>query len=41
MGPRARADATLLERYVAVTSDVRTAYLRVLGLKGGVDSVER
>jgi glutamate-ammonia-ligase adenylyltransferase len=40
-GPRARADDTLLERYVAVTSDVRTAYLRVLGLKGGVDSVGR
>jgi glutamate-ammonia-ligase adenylyltransferase len=35
-GPRARADATLLERYVAVTSDVRTAYLRVLGLKTDV-----
>jgi [glutamine synthetase] adenylyltransferase / [glutamine synthetase]-adenylyl-L-tyrosine phosphorylase len=32
-GPRARADHTLLERYVAVTTDVRTAYLRVLGLK--------
>jgi glutamate-ammonia-ligase adenylyltransferase len=32
-GPRARADETLLERYVAVTSDVRTAYLRVLGLR--------
>ena len=26
-GPRARADQTLLERYVAVTTDVRTAYL--------------
>jgi glutamate-ammonia-ligase adenylyltransferase len=37
-GPRARADQTLLERYVAVTTDVRTAYLRVLGLKSGVDS---
>jgi glutamate-ammonia-ligase adenylyltransferase len=36
-GPRARADQTLLERYVAVTTDVRTAYLRVLGLKGGVE----
>jgi glutamate-ammonia-ligase adenylyltransferase len=31
-GPRARADQTLLERYVAVTTDVRAAYLRVLGL---------
>ena len=31
-GPRSRADQTLLERYVAVTTDVRTAYLRVLGL---------
>ena len=40
-GPRTRADQTLLERYVAVTSDVRTAYLRVLGLKGGVDSGDR
>ena len=40
-GPRARADSTLLERYVAVTSDVRTAYLRVLGLKSDVDSVDR
>jgi glutamate-ammonia-ligase adenylyltransferase len=38
-GPRARADQTLLERYVAVTTDVRTAYLRVLGLKSGVESV--
>jgi glutamate-ammonia-ligase adenylyltransferase len=38
-GPRARADQTLLERYAAVTTDVRTAYLRVLGLKGGVESV--
>ncbi len=40
-GPRARADETLLERYVAVTSDVRTAYLRVLGLKSDVDLVDR
>jgi glutamate-ammonia-ligase adenylyltransferase len=32
-GPRARADQTLLERYVAVTTDVRSAYLRVLGLR--------
>ena len=41
-GPRARADHTLLERYVAVTSDVRTAYLRVLGLKPDTtDLVER
>jgi len=30
--PRARADAALLERYVAVTREVRAAYLRVLGL---------
>jgi glutamate-ammonia-ligase adenylyltransferase len=37
-GPRARADQTLLERYAAVTTDVRTAYLRVLGLKSGVES---
>jgi glutamate-ammonia-ligase adenylyltransferase len=36
-GPRARADQTLLERYVAVTADVRTAYLRVLGLKSEKD----
>ena len=28
----AGADAVLLERYVAVTRDVRAAYLRVLGL---------
>ena len=33
-GPRSRADHTLLERYVAVTTDVRTAYLRVLGPEG-------
>ncbi len=39
-GPRARADQTLLERYVAVTTDVRTAYLRVLGLKAGSGQVE-
>jgi glutamate-ammonia-ligase adenylyltransferase len=32
-GPRARPDAALLERYVAVTADVRAAYLRVLGLE--------
>jgi [glutamine synthetase] adenylyltransferase / [glutamine synthetase]-adenylyl-L-tyrosine phosphorylase len=30
--PPARAEESLLERYVAVTSDVRAAYLRVLGL---------
>jgi [glutamine synthetase] adenylyltransferase / [glutamine synthetase]-adenylyl-L-tyrosine phosphorylase len=30
--PPARAEEALLERYVAVTGDVRTAYLRVLGL---------
>ena len=30
---RAGADAILLERYVAVTRDVRAAYLRVLGLE--------
>ena len=40
-GPRSRADHTLLERYVAVTTDVRTAYLRVLGLKGDAEPVER
>jgi glutamate-ammonia-ligase adenylyltransferase len=40
-GPRSRADRTLLARYVAVTTDVRAAYLRVLGLGAGVDSVER
>ncbi len=37
-GPRSRADQTLLERYVAVTTDVRAAYLRVLGLHAIVDS---
>jgi glutamate-ammonia-ligase adenylyltransferase len=31
-GLRGRPDAALLERYVAVTADVRAAYLRVLGL---------
>jgi glutamate-ammonia-ligase adenylyltransferase len=31
--PRARADAALLERYVAATREVRAAYLRVLGIK--------
>jgi glutamate-ammonia-ligase adenylyltransferase len=36
-GPRGRADQTLLERYVAVTTDVRTAYLRVLKLWGVAD----
>ncbi len=36
-GPRARADQTLLERYVAVTTDVRAAYLRVLGLRAGAE----
>lgn len=30
--PRGRAEDALLERYVAVTRDVRAAYLRVLGL---------
>jgi glutamate-ammonia-ligase adenylyltransferase len=32
--PRARADAALLDRYRAVTGEVRAAYLRVLGLEG-------
>ncbi|HEY3817465.1 MAG TPA: bifunctional [glutamate--ammonia ligase]-adenylyl-L-tyrosine phosphorylase/[glutamate--ammonia-ligase] adenylyltransferase [Polyangiaceae bacterium] len=36
--PRARADAALLERYVAVSRDVRAAYLRVLGVKDGAES---
>ena len=40
-GLRSRADHTLLERYVAVTTDVRAAYLRVLGLDAVVDSGER
>lgn len=40
-GPRSRADHTLLERYVAVTTDVRTAYLRVLGLTADADLVGR
>jgi glutamate-ammonia-ligase adenylyltransferase len=31
-GPRGRPDLALLDRYVAMTSDVRTAYLRILGL---------
>jgi glutamate-ammonia-ligase adenylyltransferase len=31
--PRVRADAALLERYVAVSRDVRAAYLRVLGVE--------
>jgi glutamate-ammonia-ligase adenylyltransferase len=30
--PRARAEALLLERYVAVTREARAAYLRVLGI---------
>jgi glutamate-ammonia-ligase adenylyltransferase len=34
-GPRVRADQALLERYIAVTREVRAAYLRVLGLDGG------
>ncbi len=33
-GRRGRADAALLERYVAITHEVRAAYLRVLGLTG-------
>ena len=37
-GPRSRADQTLLERYVAVTTDVRAAYLGVLGLRAATDS---
>ncbi len=32
--PRAPAEAALLERYAAVTAEVRSAYLRVLGLEG-------
>ena len=31
--PRARAEASLLERYVAVTREARAAYLRVLGIE--------
>jgi glutamate-ammonia-ligase adenylyltransferase len=34
-GPRAPADAALLELYSATTRDVRAAYLRLLGLKDG------
>jgi glutamate-ammonia-ligase adenylyltransferase len=30
--PRARAEASLLERYVAITREARSAYLRVLGI---------
>ncbi len=37
--PRARADAALLERYVAVSRDVRAAYLRVLGTTDASESV--
>ena len=37
--PRARADAALLERYVAMTREVRAAYLRVLGVKDTPESV--
>jgi glutamate-ammonia-ligase adenylyltransferase len=37
-GQRARADAALLERYVAATRDVRAAYLRVLGVKDTPES---
>jgi glutamate-ammonia-ligase adenylyltransferase len=32
--PRAPADVALLERYTAVTGEVRAAYQRVLGLEG-------
>jgi glutamate-ammonia-ligase adenylyltransferase len=32
-GPRSRPGASLLERYVVVTMDIRAAYLRVLGLE--------
>jgi len=32
-GLHAPAEALLLERYLAVTRDVRAAYLRVLGLE--------
>jgi glutamate-ammonia-ligase adenylyltransferase len=31
--PRARVDTALVERYVAVTREVRAAYLRVLGIE--------
>jgi len=31
-GPRGRPDLALLDRYVAITGDVRAAYLRILGL---------
>ncbi len=31
--PRARAEVALLERYASITRDVRSAYLRVLGLE--------
>ena len=31
-GPRARADAALLEQYIAVTADARAIYQRLLGL---------
>jgi glutamate-ammonia-ligase adenylyltransferase len=40
-GPRVSADHALLERYVAVTRDVRAAYLGVLGVGGVVESGER
>ncbi|MGD0673806.1 MAG: bifunctional [glutamate--ammonia ligase]-adenylyl-L-tyrosine phosphorylase/[glutamate--ammonia-ligase] adenylyltransferase [Polyangiaceae bacterium] len=32
-GPRLRADEALLERYTSLTSEVRAAYLKVLGLE--------
>jgi glutamate-ammonia-ligase adenylyltransferase len=33
--PRARADAALVERYLRITRDVRSVYLRVLGVTDG------
>jgi glutamate-ammonia-ligase adenylyltransferase len=35
-GPRAKAETVLLERYVAVTREVRATYLKVLGIDGSV-----
>jgi glutamate-ammonia-ligase adenylyltransferase len=34
-GPRGPAEAVLLDRYIAVTREVRAAYLRILGLEDG------
>jgi glutamate-ammonia-ligase adenylyltransferase len=36
--PRARADAALLERYVAASREVRAAYQRVLGVRDTPES---